>query len=350
MALKKIQIKVKEDWITVPALEVGEHVVVVKGKWIKIALLEHADWTEKELQDPQQCISRLKEARRDGLRADIFTFGRIPPATQAKHNFSAEVESIACLPTGDFQKWWESLPQETRKNVRRSQKRGVVVTVREMGDDLIHGLVDLNNDSPVRQGKPYTHYGKNFERVKEDQASFPGRSEFICAYVGEELVGYMKLVYRGKTASILHLLPKASHQDKRPANALIAKAVEVCQAKGVTTLVFGKFNYGNKGDNPLREFKIRNGFEEVFVPRFYVPLTPWGRFCVKTKLYRGLVGILPKKALELAVGARTKWYNFAQSRSRCSSTTERPNRTRQTERSIPPAGSNSNPPLTDRPS
>jgi hypothetical protein len=348
MAPTSIRIKVKEDWITVPALEVDGNVIVVKGRWIKIASLQHADWLEKELEDPKRCISRLEEERRSGLHADIFTFGQMPPTTQPKHNYPVEFESIASLPTSDFKRWWESVPQETRKNVRRSQKRGVVVSVRQMNDDLIHGLVDLNNDSPVRQGKPYTHYGKNFERVKEDQSSFPDRSEFICAYFGEELVGYMKLVYRGNTASILHLLPKASHQDKRPANALIAKAVEVCEAKGISHLIFGKFNYGNKGDNPLREFKSRNGFEEVFVPRFYVPLTAWGQFCVKAKLHRGLVGILPKNVIALGLDVRAKWYSFKHSRSRCSSTPERPNRTRQMERSIPPAGSNPNPPLADR--
>ena len=348
MAPIKVRIKVKEDWLTVPGLEVDDNVIVVKGGWLKIASLEHADWLKKELENPERCVSRLKEERRNGLHADIFTFSQIPPAAQPKHSYPVEFESIAVLPTGDFKTWWESLPQETRKNVRRSQKRGVVVSVREMSDDLIRGLVDLNNDSPVRQGKPYSHYGKDFERVKEDQASFPDRSEFICAYFGEELVGYMKLVYRGTTASILHLLPKASHQDKRPANALIAKAVEVCESKGISHLVFGKFNYGNKGDNPLREFKIRNGFEEVFVPRFYAPLTSWGRFCVKTKLHRGLVGILPKKVIALGVNARAKWYSFKQPQSRCSSTPERPNRTRQMERSIPPAGSNPNSPVADR--
>jgi len=58
--------------------------------------------------------------------------------------------------------WWDKLPQETRKNVRRSQKRGVLVTVKEFGDDLIRGLMELNNDSPERQGRPNTHHGKTF--------------------------------------------------------------------------------------------------------------------------------------------------------------------------------------------
>ena len=64
---------------------------------------------------------------------------------------------------------------------------------------------------------------------------------------------------------------------------------------------------------------------------------------MKLKLHRGLLGILPNGAITLGVNARMKWYNFKQFLSRCSSVLERPNRIRQTERSIPPAGSNSNP-------
>ena len=41
---------------------------------------------------------------------------------------------------------------------------------------------------------------------------------------------------RRKLASILQFLPKASQQDKRPANALIAKAVEICETKGISHL------------------------------------------------------------------------------------------------------------------
>ena len=62
-------------------------------------------------------------------------------------------------------------------------------------------------------------------------------------------------------------------EDKRPANALIAKMVEVCEAKGISHLIYGLYNYGNKRNSSLLEFKIRNGFEEFLVPRYYIPLT-----------------------------------------------------------------------------
>ena len=187
-----------------------------------------------------------------------------------------------------------------------------MINVKSLDDELIKGIVEVNNDSPVRQRIRFTHYGKTFEQVKKDQSSFLDRSDFICAYVGSELIGFMKIIYRGQVASILQILPKSSHYDKRPANALVAKAIELCEAKGVSYLTYGMFNYGNKRDSPLRDFKIRNGFEEILVPKFFVPLTMWGSLCVKMKLHRGLLGILPTRVITAVVRARAMWYDFKQ--------------------------------------
>ncbi len=220
-----------------------------------------------------------------------------------------ELESIAVARIGSFKDWWDGLPQESRKNVRRSQKRGVVISRQDFGDELIRGIADVQNECPVRQGRRYPHYGKTFEQVKRDHSGFIDRSDFICAHFKGELIGFLKVVYRGEVASILQLNSKASHFNKRPANALLAKAVEGCWARGAAYLTYGRFNYGNKGDHSLREFKTRNGFEEMLVPRFYVPLTAWGRLCVRAKLYRGLLEILPHSVIATLVTARAKWYH-----------------------------------------
>jgi hypothetical protein len=86
-------------------------------------------------------------------------------------------------------------------------------------------------------------------------------------------------------------------------------------------------------------FKSRNGFKEILVPRYYVPLNLWGRFCLTTKLHQGLVGILPSPVIRVGLSVRSLLYKLKLSLGRCSSTTEQPNRNRQTERLIPPAGS-----------
>src|SRR5439155_330007 len=126
---------------------------------------------------------------------------------------------------------------------------------------------------PIRQGVRNVQYGKSFEQTKRDYSSFSERSDFLCAHVGNELIGLLKIVYRGEIASILNLLGKASHYDKRPGNVLMAKAVELCESQGISHLTYGLFNYGNKRESPLREFKIRNGFGEILVPRLLGLLT-----------------------------------------------------------------------------
>ena len=338
-----IEIYVRGKWVRVPALDVVGMAIIVRGKWLKVAAIHDEEWLETELEDPEVCVKKLKEQGSHGFHADIFTFAHKVPATLPKYRYPLEWDSVAAARTTSFKEWWEKLPQETRKNVRRSQKRGVAVIIREFDDDLIWKIVELNNGTPVRQGIPNEQYGKSFDEIKKDHSSFLNRSDFICAFLGDELIGLLKVVYRGQIASILNLLSKATHYDKRPANALVAKAVELCEAKGVSYLTYGMFNYGNKRNSPLREFKIRNGFEEVLAPRFYVPLTRWGALCIKLKLHRGLLGILPHSVITVGVSARAKWYSLKHLISRCSSMSEQPNRNRPMERSNPPAGSNPDP-------
>jgi hypothetical protein len=338
MTGRNIEISVKGRWIQVPALSVGGKNIILQGKLLKMAVVHNEEWLETEVEDPALCVRLLKSQLREGMGADVFSFGQKLPDTQPKYDYPMEWDSVAAVRVASFKEWWEGLRQETRKNVRRAQKRGVVVRVRQFDDNLLQDLLILNNDSPVRQGKVFTHYGKTVEQVRRDQRDFLDRSDYICAYHGEELIGVLKLVYRGGVASILTFLPKARHNEKRPANAMIAKAVELCEQKGIAFLTYGMFNYGNKRDTPLREFKIRNGFQEMLVPRFFVPLTWWGTLSIKLGWHRGLLGMLPHRVITLFVNARATWHAFQL--SRCSSTSERPNRNRQTERSSPPAGSN----------
>lgn len=319
-----MDISVKGKWSTVPALRVGDDNLIVQGRWLRVAVVADEDWLENEIINPDQCARALTRNDSSGLHADIFTFTQKPPMTSPRYQYPMERESVAVVATSSFEEWWKKLPQATRKNVRRAEKRGVTVKACRLDDQLVKGLVELNNDSPLRQRKAYVHYGKTFEQVKRDQSTFLDRSEFIAAYFGNELIGFLKLVYRGAIASILQFLPKNSQSDKRPANALLAKAVELCEAKGISHLTYGLFNYGHKRDCPLREFKVRNGFYEMLIPRFYVPLTAWGRFCMKLNLHHGLLGILPESWIVLGVGVRDDWNSFMQSMSRHSSMAERP--------------------------
>jgi hypothetical protein len=340
MTDNSIEISIKGRWVSVPAVNIGGKTIVVTGKFIKRAAIHDEAWLATEVENPESFLEMLKAQRGPGLRADIFTFSQKLPTTPPKHRYNMEWESVAAVRVTSFKDWWEGLPQETRKNVRRSQKRGVTVRVRECCDEVIRGLVELNNDAPTRQGRPNRHYGKTFDQVKRDYSSFLDRSDLVCAYFDDELIGLLKVVYRGEVASILQCLPKTSHYDKRPSNALIAKTVELCEEKGITYLTYGMFRYGNRRDSPLLQFKVRNGFEETLVPRFYVPLTRWGAICVRFGLFRGLRGILPSSVIAAVVGARTTWHNVRASTNWLGLRALRPNSDRRADMSVDSSSKN----------
>ena len=334
-----VEIRVRGRWITIPAVDVNGNKLIATGKWLRTAKVRAEEMMEKELENPETYIEKLKSDANDALKADIFTFTQKLPATQPKHPYPMEWESVAAIHLTSFKQWWEGLPQETRKNVRRSQKRGVTIGIKQFDDDLIQAIRQVNDESPLRQGMRNGYYGKGYEETKKLYGEFVGRCDFICAYFGDELIGFLHLVYRGDVAAILNVTTKQSHFDKRPANALIAKMAELCEAKGISYISYGLYNYGNKRDHPLRTFKIRNGFKEILMPRFFVPLNRWGRLCMKAKLHRGRIGILPHSVITIAAGARSLLYNAAAFMSRRSSTPEQPNSNRPMERSSPPAGS-----------
>jgi hypothetical protein len=303
-----VEVRTKGRWVTIPGIEVNGDILIATGQRLKIARIRGEEMREKEIEDPHLYIVALRNDTDRILKADIFTFTQKLPATQPRYSYPMERESVAVIPLASFKDWWEGLPQETRKNVRRSQKRGVVIEVKELDGDVVEGIRDVNDDSPLRQGTKNAYYGLTSEDTWKRYGEFNGRCDFICAYSGEELIGFLHLVYREDVAAILNLTVKPSHFDKRPANALMAGAVEVCGGRGISHISYGLYNYGNKRNSSLRDFKTRNGFKEILIPRYFVPITPWGRVCMKANLHRGLIGILPHSAISAGVRARALWF------------------------------------------
>ena len=306
MALKQVEVRVSGKNTLVPAAEIFGRTVVAKGGGVKEASILDDQLAPGELvTDPTAFVTALKAS---GLKADYLTFFQRPPETAPKFKLHFEMDNYAVVDTTNYEGWWEKLPQEARKNTRRSAKRGVVVKSVPYDDALAQGIHKLCNESPVRQGKPFWHYGKDFETVKREHGTFLDRSEFVAAYFQDELIGFIKMVYVDRLAVILHIIAFNSHYDKRPLNALITKAVEICSQKGVGYFVYGNYIYGNKKDSSLVEFKRRNGFEQIDFPRYYVPLTFKGKIFVALRLYRGVVGLLPGPAINLLLKIRDRIY------------------------------------------
>ncbi len=306
MALKQVEVRIAGKNTLVPAADVCGRTVIVRGGRVKIALEHEADVMPGEfVSDPEKFVAELK---RSGLKADVLTFYQRPPEVAPKFKCHLEWDNFAVVDCENFDAWWEKLPQEARKNTRRSAKRGVTVKSVPYDDALAQGIHKLCNESPMRQGKPFWHFGKDFETVKREHGTFLDRSEFIGAFFENELIGFIKVVYVDRIAYILHIIAFNAHYDKRPLNALITESVKICAAKGVKYFVYGQYIYGNKKDSTLVEFKRRNGFEQLNYPRYYVPLTLLGKIYVALRLYRGAVGLIPGPVLNVLLKLREKIY------------------------------------------
>ncbi|HEY1791173.1 MAG TPA: hypothetical protein VGJ73_23705 [Verrucomicrobiae bacterium] len=305
------EIRVRGKTAFVPSAVIDGRTVIVTGKWLKTAAIQDQNFVEGEIvKSPDSFLRALKQSN---LKADFLTFSQRPPDVAPKFKFHYEWDNFATVPITTFKEWWERLPQETRKNVRRSAKRGVTVNLVPFNDELARGIHNLCNETPVRQGKPFWHFGKDFETVKREHSTFLERSDFIGAFFENELIGFIKIVYVDRVAHILHILGANAHYDKRPINALIAKAVEVCEQRNAGYLVYGQYTYGNKTQSSLVELKRRNGFEQINFPRYYVPLTWKGKIAVALRLHRGATGLLPSRVLNIAVNARS-WLNERRSK------------------------------------
>lgn len=280
--------------------------VRVSKKWIKVAAIYDEDWLPGQVvNNPESFISQLRKSR---LEADIFTFAQKIPDTKPKYRYPMEWDNVAAIPITTYADWWKQVSTDMRKDVKRAEKRGIVVKEVEFSDEIVRGVVEINNETPIRQGRPFVHYGKSFEVVNKEYSTYLDTCEFLAAYYEGELVGIIKMVYVGDLACIMEILSKTAHHDKRPVNALISKAVEVCEKKGKSYLTYGPFFYGNKKKSSFVDFKRRNGFLRIIFPRYYIPLTLKGKIAIKLKLQRGWIGILPGFLISFLVDLRSKMY------------------------------------------
>lgn len=297
------EIRIAGKTLRVPSVQICDRTVVLTGKWIRTAQIKDEEVVDGiSVEDPQLFTAKLKQSQ---LKADIFTFTQRPPDTSPKYDYHFEWDNWAAIATPSFKEWWENrLPQESRKNVRRAAKRGVSVRLASFDDDLVKGIHRMYNETPVRQGKRFWHFGKDLETVRLGLATYLDRSTFIGAYWNQELIGFLKMVRVNGVGLLFHILSMNAHYDKRPMNALIAKAIEFCEQQGISHFIYGQFLYGNKHQSSLLEFKRRNGFEQINFPRYYVPLTLKGEAVVRLKLYKGLAGLLPAPILQRALSCR----------------------------------------------
>ena len=259
----------------------------LSGGPLRILRLED-EWFD-DVRDPEAILKTLRQGL--GIRPDLFTFWQRPPDFDPRYPFHMEWEDLAVLPIKSYDHWMShQIKPRVRGLVRKAEKEGIVVKETVYDDAFVQGMTTIFNESPVRQGRKFWHYGKSFETLRSQFSRYIDRETMIGAYLNGELIGFIMLGDAGNFGLTGQIISSLKHRDKATNNALIAKAVEICAARGLQFLIYLYWS-----DDSLSEFKRRCGFEKTRVPRYYVPLTTTGRLALKCGLHRGWKEAVPKQ-------------------------------------------------------
>jgi hypothetical protein len=221
-------------------------------------------------------------------------------------------DNFAALRVTTFDNWWNNqIRSFPRNRARQAEKRGVTLHEVPFDNALVTGIWEIYNESPVRQGKRFPHYGMSIEQVRRYAGTFLDQSVFIGAFLGDKLIGFAKLtIDETRTqAGLMHILSLISQRDKAPTNAIIAQAVRSCAERQIPYLVYANFAYGKKQSDSLSDFKLNNGFQRIDVPRYYVPLTALGWIVFRLGLHHKLIDRIPDRFMTIFRNFRSAWYN-----------------------------------------
>jgi hypothetical protein len=302
-----LNVSVKGKRKILPAIKLCGVSVLLKGRLIKTGAIFDEYWLNRdELPNPEIVIAELKEKKE---KPDFFTFVQRVPETEPMYDYYCEMENYAVLPLSAYEEWFQKqIPSGSRQNIRASEKRGIIIKVSEYDDDYVKGIMSIFNETPIRAGRKYWHYGKDFETVKNENGTYQARSIYLAAYCQDEMVGYLKIVYDKHTAAIMQILSKTAFRSYRPNNALMAEAVKQCCLRHIKFLLYEKFDYGKKTGDSLTKFKQNNGFIRMDLPRYYIPLTIKGFLALKFGLHKNPVERIPEWIASPLRNLRTKSY------------------------------------------
>jgi hypothetical protein len=288
-------------------IKVCEKDLKIEGRGLRTARIDGEKYTFPD--DPEKMIAGLRTC---GSRVDLFTFLQRPPETTAKYSYAMEWDNLAVLPLSTYDHWWnKQIPSIARNRARQAEKRGVIIREVPFDEALLRGIVEIHNETPIRQGRRFPHYGMDIEGAHRYAGTFLDRSFFIGALLEDKLIGFVKLTIDDSRthACAVNILAMLKHRDKAPTNAMIAQAVRSCADRGLSYLVYEHFTYGKKKSDSLSRFKEVNGFRQMDLPRYYVPLTPLGKMALNMGCHRRLIDYCPENLMAKLREYRTWWYD-----------------------------------------
>ncbi len=137
------------------SVEVNGKKVIIEGAFPRIGRLEQ-EWYD-DVDDPESLINALCYTEH---APDILTFWQRLPDTQPKYLYKMGLDRIAALPIRSYSFWFDKqIDAAARNKVRKAAKKGIIVKPATFDDHFIEGMTSIFNETPVRQGRRYLHYG-----------------------------------------------------------------------------------------------------------------------------------------------------------------------------------------------
>lgn len=260
--------------------------LIFTGKFLTISRLQD-EWYD-DVGNPESIIEALERYEE---KPDIFTFWQRLPDIQPMFPYRNEPEALSAIPLQSYEHWWgKQIKTDTRKKIKRPEKRGVEIKVAQLNDEFVKGVMEIFNETPVRRGRRFAHYRKSLEEVKKMLSRDLAISKFIGAYQGGSLVGFVKLVFaEGRFANPGLIVSKLEFRRKYVNNALVAKSVELCTEQRIPYLTYTNWRRGSQAD-----FLMRHGFEKILLPRYWIALTKKGNLALKLGLHHSLRSHIPE--------------------------------------------------------
>jgi len=276
--------------------------VVIRGSIVKTARLRDEYYVP--VNEPGPFIAAVCAS---GIKADLLTLVQEIHDETPKLSFHYEWDDLAVLPLSTYENWLnKQITFRPRNKFYKALKSGLEVKPVEFNDELVHSIIAVYNENPIRQGQRNRHYCKDFETVKREHSSFLDRSDFIGAYYQQQLIGFAKVTHVNDSSVFMNILAMISHRDKAPTNALLAKTIEICTHRKSRFL-----NYSTWGKREgLNKFKETNGFQHFKIPRYYVPLTMKGNLALRWNLHRQPIDYIPVEWVRWSAGVLSQWNQF----------------------------------------
>jgi hypothetical protein len=293
-------IRIDYKTVQVRAITALDLPIVLKPGFARIASIKD-EW-RFDIKDPERIVSEITHS---DLGASLFTFSQRLPLTEPLFGHPRKWENLAALPISSYEEWWQTFASQAARNkIRKARRMGVEVRVVEYDEQLVRGIESIYNESPIRQGKRFAHYKKDFGELWRIHETFLDRATFLGAFFRNELIGFVKLVDAGPFIRTMGLISKIAHSAAAPNSALIDAAVALSCQKRTKFLVYGEFDWGKRGGSGLTEFKKGIGFQKVMLPRYYIPLTRVGKLILATGLENGVIEKLPKPVVRSLLEVR----------------------------------------------